>query len=90
MGNVKILISVLSLEEEPYVSLEKTIRETWAKEKHHNVEIIYYYGGKDGEKFIEDKYYSDTPEGLYNIGYKTLNMFEYCLNNMNFDYVFSR
>jgi len=86
--NKKILISVLSLEQEPYISLEKTIRDTWANKSYPNVDIIYYYGGSDEIKMIGDKFYSNTPEGLYNIGYKTLNMFDYTLNNMEFDYIF--
>jgi len=84
----KILICVLSLEEDPYISLEKTIRDTWASKSYPNVDIIYYYGGSDGIKMVGDKFYSNTPEGLYNIGYKTLNMFDYVLNNMEFDYIF--
>ena len=39
--NKKILVCVLSLEEEPYISLEKTIRETWASELHPDVVTNY-------------------------------------------------
>jgi len=84
----KILISVLSLEQEPYISLEKTIRDTWASKTYPNVDIIYYYGGSDEIKLVGDKFYSNTSEGLYNIGYKTLNLFDYLLKNHDFDYIF--
>lgn len=84
----KILISVLSLEQEPYISLEKTIRDTWASKRYPNVDIIYYYGGNDEIKLVGDKFYSNTSEGLYNIGYKTLNLFDYLLKNHDFDYIF--
>jgi len=86
--NKKILICVLSLEEEPYISLEKTIRETWGSKLHPDVGVIYYYGGSNEIKMVDDKFYSNTPEGLYNIGYKTLNLFDYSLKNMKFDYIF--
>lgn len=85
---MKIIICVLSLEKEPYISLEKTIRETWGNNTTPNVEIIYYYGNGDENKLVGDKFYSKTPEGLYNIGYKTLNLFEYLINNKDFDYIF--
>lgn len=86
--NKKILVCVLSLEEEPYISLEKTIRETWASKLHPDVGVVYYYGESNEIKMVDDKFYSNTPEGLYNIGYKTLNLFDYALNNMEFDYIF--
>tara|TARA_Y100000389_G_C17448734_1_gene513294 strand:+ start:1024 stop:1659 length:636 start_codon:yes stop_codon:yes gene_type:complete len=86
--NKKILICILSLEEEPYISLEKTIRETWASKLHPDVGVVYYYGESNEIKMVDDKFYSNTPEGLYNIGYKTLNLFDYALNNMEFDYIF--
>ncbi len=86
--NKKILITVLSLEQEPYISLEKTIRDTWASKPYPNVDIIYYYGGSDEIKLVGDKFYSNTSEGLYNIGYKTLNLFDYLLKNHDFDYIF--
>lgn len=88
MSDIKIIICVLSLEKEPYISLEKTIRETWGNNTTSSVEIIYYYGNGDENKLVGDKFYSKTPEGLYNIGYKTLNLFEYLINNYDFDYIF--
>lgn len=88
MSDIKIIICVLSLETEPYISLEKTIRQTWGNNTTSSVEIIYYYGNGDENKLVGDKFYSKTPEGLYNIGYKTLNLFEYLINNYDFDYIF--
>jgi hypothetical protein len=85
---MKILISVLSLNREPYIGLEKTIRETWASERHKDVEVIYYYGDSNEIKLTDDRLFLDTPEGLMNIGYKTLKMYEYILENYEFDYLF--
>jgi len=83
---VRVVVLVLSAEIEPYVSLENTIRNTWAKEKVPGVEIFYYYGGAADLEIIEDKIYSRYPEGLYNIGYKTLDAFQ-LIKNFNFDYL---
>lgn len=85
---MKILISVLSLNKEPYIGLEKTIRETWASENHEDVEVIYYYGDSNEIKLIGDRLFLDSPEGLMNIGHKTLKMYEYILENFTFDYIF--
>lgn len=85
---MKCLISVLSHNEEPFIKLENGIRETWMK---HNVDndIIFYYGNSEHINIIGDRLYLDTKnEGFYNIGYKTIKMFEYCLNNYDFDYIF--
>jgi len=85
---MKILISVLSLNREPYIGLEKTIRETWASESHEDVEVIYYYGDSNEIKLVGDRLFLDSPEGLMNVGYKTLKMYEYILENFTFDYIF--
>lgn len=84
---MKIIILVLSAEFEPYSSLESTIRKTWARETLPEIEIFYYYGNSSSKKIVEDKIYSTAQEGLYNIGYKTLDSFD-LLKNFNFDYLF--
>jgi len=84
---MKIIILVLSSENKPYDILEKTIRETWAREYPDNVEIYYYYGGADINYIEGDKIYSNTEENIYNIGQKTINAFEF-LSNKDYDYVF--
>ena len=84
----KILISVLSLEKEPFISLEKSIRETWGSTKPEGIDIIYYYGNSKEDKLIGDKLYLNAPEGLINVGHKTLKMYEYIYNNFDFDYVY--
>ena len=86
--NKKILIVVLSFDKEPYVSLENTIRNTWAREKPEGVEIIYYYGNSKEDKLLGDKLYLNSPEGLRNVSKKTLKMYEYVFENFEFDYVY--
>jgi hypothetical protein len=84
---MKIIILVLSAQFEPYISLEKTIRETWATEKLPGIEVFYYYGNSPNIEIIGDKIFSKHPEGLYNVGYKTLDAFE-LIKDFDFDYVF--
>ena len=85
---MKILISVLSLNKEPYVGLEKTIRETWGAEQHKDVEVIYYYGDYNETNMEGDRLFLDSPEGLMNVGHNTLKMYEYVLGNYDFDYIY--
>lgn len=86
--NYKILISVLSLQQDPYINLEETIRQTWGKNNDNDIKIIYYYGDSQETYLMNDKLFINSPEGLYNIGKKTLKMFDYCYNNFEFDYMF--
>ena len=86
--NKKILISILSLAQPPYNKLEKAIRNTWGSIIDKDVEIIYYYGNSKEIKLVGDKLFLNHPEGLYNIGHKTLKMYEFILQNFKFDYLF--
>lgn len=82
-----IIILVLSHYEEPYVMLENCIRETWANHNLDNVKVFFYHGG-DKERLEGDKIITEYPEGLSNIGYKTIRAFEILLKNNDFDYIF--
>ena len=86
--NKKILISILTFDRQPYIDIEKAIRETWGSQGDEDIEIIYYYGGSEEIKLIDDKLFLNTPEGLYNIGRKTLKMYDFILKNFQFDYLF--
>lgn len=70
----KAVILVLSYAEPPWSLIETNgIRATWAAEPYPDTEILFYYGGKTA---IEgDRLFFDYPEGLSNIGYKTLDAF---------------
>lgn len=88
MSNRKnVIILVLSHYEEPYVMLENCIKQTWAKHNSDNVNVIFYHGGAE-EEVKDDKIITNYPEGLHNIGYKTIRAFEILLQNNNFDYIF--
>jgi hypothetical protein len=85
---MKCLISVIAHNEEPFIKLENGIRESWMKHNINN-DIIFYYGNSEYNNIIGDRLYLNTKnEGIPNIGHKTIKMFEYCLNNYEFDYIF--
>ena len=85
---MKILISVLSYEKGHWADLENAIRSTWGLNVNDGIEIIYYYGDSNKTFMESDKLYTDTEEGVLNVGYKTIKMFNYCYNNFSFDYIF--
>jgi hypothetical protein len=85
---MKVVILVLSTDNKIYNSLEQTIRETWANYIPDNVEIFYYYGGAEKFNVVGDRIFCKTKESFENIGYKTLDSFEYIYDNFEFDYIF--
>lgn len=81
----KILIIVLSIKKEPWITIENEgIRKTWY-EKNNNV--FFYYGDNDKNEIIGDEIRLNVKERLMNLGYKTLECFE-MIKDMDFDYVF--
>lgn len=83
---MKIVILVLSKDDEIYSKLEDCIRKTWASNS--DIKIFYYYGGSSFFRVIDDRIYTIHKESLYNIGYKTIDSLEYLYNNVDFDYIF--
>ena len=85
---MNVVISVLSVDTPPFTELEKSIRETWCNLNRPNFKIFFYYGNHNKNEIIGDKIFTISGEGLYNVGYKTLRMFEVIYKNYNFDYIF--
>jgi hypothetical protein len=84
---MKVLILVVSADIEPYISLTKAIKETWASYSLPEIDIYFYYGKTD--KIITDErdIFFDIHESLHNMGYKILEMFEY-IKDIDYDYIF--
>jgi hypothetical protein len=85
---MKILDSILSANFEPFITLEQGIRETWLMNDHPEIQKIFYYGNHDKIELIGDKLFVDSPEGLMNVGHKTLKMFDFVSKNFSFDYLY--
>lgn len=68
---MKVLVLVLSSHLKPYDNLYRASRATWDSEKVEDVETLYYFSENsyfDGEHII----LTGTKEGLFNMGFKTL------------------
>lgn len=84
----KILTTVLSYNKGHYIDWQRTQEETFGSVECKDMDIIYYYGDHDKVELKDNKLYVDVPEGLFNIGHKTIKMFEYVLEHFEFDYLF--
>lgn len=85
---MKVVILVLSKEDNIYNNLEQTIRKTWGDYHSNNISIYYYYGDAQNFRVIDDKIYTKNKESLHNIGYKTIDSLEYIYDNLEFDYIY--
>jgi len=86
-NNIKIIILVLSSNKYPSPRNEVTQYETWGK-KVDGIDIkLFFYKG--GESFSQNKNYITFPVGdkLQDIGYKTIEAFEWVEKNLDYDYL---
>lgn len=86
---MKIIILVLSINVDPWKTIEvEGVRKTWASKEIEDVKILYYYGGSLINSLDGDKIFLSEPEGLMNIGYKTISAFNFIFKNFDFDILF--
>jgi hypothetical protein len=86
---MKIIILIIAQKKQPYIELEAACRNTWASVNHPDIQILYLHAQPNVISHIDnDELIVNGEEGLYNIGYKTIKAFEYCLNNLEFDYIY--
>lgn len=85
----KVLILVLSSDFEPYSTMIETSMNTWDSVHTEGVETIFYTSQKDNPNWVNtDKVmYFYTGNGLFNMGEKNLAVFEWALQNKEFDFV---
>ena len=87
----RILILVIACNYEPYISLEhKGCRQTWASTTHPNIDILFMHSlnNINCSHRTGSNLYIKGDEGVFNIGHKTLDAFKYCINNIEFDYIY--
>lgn len=82
----KVLILVLSCEDNPYDKLMQASLETWDRKVVEGTETIFYCG-KSKEKRTDKVIYLNTKDSFKTMGQKTLEAFEWALNNKQFDYL---
>lgn len=80
-----VLVLVLSADFHPYDEMINTSLSTWDSIDVDGVKSIYYCCGSkpNTDKII----YLNIPDGLFQMGRKTLMAFEWVLNNIQFDYL---
>ena len=87
--NKKILILILGCENSPFIEIQKNGQETtWAID--NNNIYYYYYSDNIDKNYIKDnKYiYVKGKECIENCNKKTIDVFEYVLENFEFDYIY--
>jgi hypothetical protein len=85
----KVLILVLASDFPPYSKMIETSIETWDSVRVDGVETIFYCSEKDnpGKQNTDKVLYFPVGNTLHDMGHKNLAMFEWALENKEFDYV---
>lgn len=90
---------ILSLKKEPYLSVENSAKNTWASIDHKNIQHFFCYGNsQQGNYYSNKELHLDCIDGenltlnercyFNNVLRKTIAIFQYCLDNFNFDFLF--
>lgn len=82
----KVLLLVLSCETPPYDKLMQTSIETWDSPIVDGIETIYYCG-KSKKSNTDKIIYLNTHDSFQTMGEKTIEAFEWAVNNKQFDYL---
>lgn len=84
---MKLLILILSSKTYPSSRNKKAIKKTWIRNNPKNSTVLFYESGQIQTK-IEDTLYVEVDSTTKNLGYKFLLGIEWCLKNIDFDYIF--
>jgi hypothetical protein len=83
---MKVLVLVISCQNEPYKKMMETSLSTWDSIHVDGVETVFYCGNpvkENTDKII----YFPIEESLFSMGEKTLRAYEWALKNKQFDYI---
>lgn len=83
----KVLVLVLSSEEKYWGDDYRASIATWDSLQVEGVETIFYFG-KSHKQNTHKNIYTDTVDGFYNLGYRTVEAFDWALKNKEFDFIF--
>ena len=91
----KIIVASVACDHGGYGPMIEASRETCYKEIPDNMSVYYLYGHRIGVnigmceyKVIEDNFYCDHAEVSTNMLFKTIEFYEWCLENLDFDYIY--
>lgn len=91
---MKLIIGVIANDENGYSKMVEACRKTCYSEVPEDTSVYYIYGHRKGVETPEtykmdgDCFYNNSSESRNNLIFKTINFFEYCYNNLEFDYIF--
>lgn len=83
----KALVLVLSCETPPYNTHMKASMETWDSRNVDGIETVYYLGRSKSKQSTDRIIYLNTPDSFKTMGAKTVEAFEWAINNKQFDYL---
>lgn len=83
----KVLILVLSSDFPPYDKMIETSIKTWDSIEVEGVESVFFCGKSKHKKDTNKIIYLPVENGLYDMGYKTIGMFEWAEKNKEYDYI---
>lgn len=86
---MKILILVLSCNNNGFSIMDDCIKSTWGSVKTPFTEIFFYYHKllDNGTECFNNNIFINGLESYANIGHKTIKAFEYLLQNQEFDFI---
>ena len=86
MGNFKLLILVLAGNTKISNRNKKAQTNTWIKDLPQNSHVVFYQGGEE-TKIKNNILTVKSSDKYQDIGYKTLQAFDWVNSNLNFDYI---
>ena len=85
----KILILILSCKHPIYEKIKYDgIEQTWNSYEESNTQTYYYYGDSSSCYHDDNNIYVTSKDSFYHILDKTIEVFNYCLSNFDFDYIY--
>ena len=85
----EILILLLSSHKYPSPRNEKAQSLTWVKDaEKRNIKVIHFIGGYEKRSYDNPYLRLESGDSIEEVGYKTLEAFEWSLENQKFDYIF--
>lgn len=87
--NKKILILLLSSHKYPSPRNEKIQKLTWFKDaEKFGIEVIQFIGGYEKRAYSKPYLKLTSDDSIKDVGYKTIESFEWALENKDFEYIF--
>ena len=85
---MKLLITILSCSQpSDAYTIENGISKTWNSISHPDIETYHYFGGAIKQYHTKNSIHLKCTENYHLMGIRTLECFDYCLKNFEFDFL---